>query len=156
MIRSSAGRKLFFATAIAGFAIAVALMDVLIDVPGRSYHVQAPMMAMLGAATLFVGLMRSGITKLDKSVNILGIVLVLSTGTFWLLDATDGDIGPYFVFLVLSVPIIVTPMLSGIILGRTIRNAQRKIPDWWLAIEVGTLALVGLAIFILFQSDRVP
>ena len=65
----------------------------------ESYGAKAAILALLGAAAVFIGFIPSGSSGMAKGADILvrltGALMLAMTGLFWLLNATGGRPGPY-------------------------------------------------------------
>ena len=84
------------------------------------YGAKAAILAMAGAATLFIGFIptrRSNRSRrIDLLIQVSGAIAVALTGWFWLLSATDGHPGPYLVAIVPSMAVFVLTLIVFVVL----------------------------------------
>ena len=120
----------------------------------QSYGAKAAMLAMAGAATLFTSLIPIGTSprsrRIDLGVQIVGAIAVTSTGWYWLLNATDGNPGPYLAAIVPSMAVFV--LAFGAFLGLRIAGEldQKRIEESGKATLTWDVAILGLAIAVAY------
>ena len=117
------------------------------------------------AAFLFIGLMPTNPSKsgrrLDAGVKILGAVTVSLTGWFWLLSATNGQVGPYLAAVIPTIALCLIFTLVSIVMGyaRSVDEEQIR-EDGRAKLKPGAIGLgisvVGLAAVIMYLLVNVP
>lgn len=124
--------------------------------PTEAYGVKAAMLAMEGAAVLFIALIPAGTSRsariADRWGRLAGVVAAGLTGWFWFLDATDGDYAPYLVAVVPSM--IMCVLFVGLSTALSVAsNIDQRLkqehggPRWgW---EGVALIAVTLAVFLI-------
>ena len=99
----------------------------------ESYGAKAAILAMLGAAAMFIGFIPSGNSKYAKRadlvVRFVGALALGMTGLYWLLNATEGHPGPYLVAYVPTVVIYVCAISVFIALRYASDRDERQIQD---------------------------
>ena len=77
----------------------------------ESYGAKAAILALLGAAAMFIGFIPSGSSRkakrADLVVRLTGALALAMTGLYWLLNATEGRPGPYLIAYIPTVVIYV-------------------------------------------------
>ena len=106
------------------------------------------MLAMAGAATLFISLIpvsnSNRGTTIDLLVRVMGAIAVVLTGWFWLLSATNGNPGPYLVVIVPSMAIFVLAFIVMIILRLAGDLDERQLKETGTAKPTKETFIMGL------------
>ena len=124
----------------------------------ESYGAKAAMLAMAGAATLFISLIPIGSSRrsrgIDLSVQIVGAIAVGCTGWFWLLSATNGNPGPYLAAIVPSMAVFAVVFTANIIMRLAYDLDERQIEETgrakltWKSVILGLVFLLAFALMI--------
>ena len=116
---------------------------------------KAAILAMAGAATLFIGFIPSrgnNSRRIDVLVRIVGAAAVGATGWFWLLSATGGNFRPYL-FAVVPTLLLVTIILTfNIVLGRALEMDERQIKNTGKAKLTWNTAILAIVMLLAFAS----
>ena len=120
------------------------------------YGAKAAILAMVGAATLFVafiptdGSRRSRIV--DLLVRIVGAIAVATTGWFWLLSATNGNPSPYIIAVVPATLIFVFGLATTSVIRYAYKLDTEQLKETGrakLGWETVIMVLVVLLVFVL-------
>ena len=114
----------------------------------ETHSIKAAMLAMAGAATLFISLIpvsnSNRGTTIDLLVRVMGAIAVVLTGWFWLLSATNGNPGPYLVAIVPSMAIFVLAFIVMIILRLAGDLDERQLKETGTAKPTKETFIMGL------------
>ena len=131
----------------------------------EAYGAKAALMAMAGAAFLFIGLMPSHPTKfgrrLDLAVKILGALTVFATGWFWLLSATNGQVNPYLAATIPTIALCSIFTISAIAIGYAWSVDEKQMQEHGRAkLKPGLMglgiAIVGIGAVTMYLLVNVP
>ena len=119
---------------------------------------KAALLAMLGAATLFIGLIPTKDNReVELATRIVGAGSVAAAGWFWLLSATEGRPGNYLLVMVpvmfLLAGLMAISLISGVVQSygeKAIQgNSTLRLP-WRLLSLVAMALIAAVTIFALF------
>lgn len=128
----------------------------------ESYGAKAAMLAMAGAATLFISLIPTGSSrrnrKIDLYVQTVGAIAVGCTGWFWLLSATNGNLGPYLAAIVPSMTVLAVIFTASITMRLADDLDERQIEETgrakltWKGVILGLVFLIAFALMIVINA----
>ena len=120
------------------------------------YGAKAAILAIVGAATLFIAFIPTDNSRasriVDLLVRIVGAVAVVTTGWFWLLSATNGSPTPYIVAIVPASLLFVFGLATTSVLryAYTLDTKQmKKTGRAKLGWETVIMTLILLLVFVL-------
>ena len=126
--------------------------------PGNAHGAKAAMLALLATVTLFIGIVPSEDSRLNKQVSlsnrVLGIISTGVAGWYWLLSTTEGNPGPYLLVMVPTSGILVAIVMSNFILGYAVAYDERQMKEKgytkvnWAIVIPGLAVITAAAIFI--------
>ncbi len=122
------------------------------------HGIKAAMLAMAGAATLFIGFIPVGNNhrsrRGDLSLQIVGALAVGLTGWFWLLSATNGEPGPYLAAIVPSMGVFAVVFISSVIFKLVYDRDETQLKETgstkltWKTVILGLILLFAFALII--------
>lgn len=121
----------------------------------EAFNVKAAMLALAGAATLFIRLIPSIASRAHNFLilwlNAVGALAALSTGWFWLLGATGGRPGPYLIAVLPTMGIFAGVVIVSMLLRRD--TSESKVSLTTLKTLL-TLFVVALSVLVIFAFLR--
>ena len=119
----------------------------------ESYGAKAAILALLGAAAMFIGFIPSGNSKnakrVDLVVRVTGALALGMTGLYWLLNETEGRPGPYLIAYVPTVVIYVCAISVLITLRyasdrdeRQIQEEGRATLSWAILVPIALVVII--------------
>ncbi len=116
---------------------------------------KAAILAMVGAATLFIGFIpsrRSTDRRIDMLLRVVGAAAVGATGWFWLLSATDGKFGPYLIAVVPSMALVTCVLILNVSLSLAYNQDEKQIKNTgkakltWHTVILGIIMILALTL----------
>ena len=123
--------------------------------PAKAYGAKAALMALAGAATLFIGLIPardSRDNRIDLIARAVGAFSVGTAGWFWLLSATEGRPGPYLLIMVPTAAVYAAAVALNLVFGYAVAHDKMHMQEkgytklsWsLLALTLGIILAVSL------------
>ena len=118
--------------------------------PIEVYGAKAALLAVAGAAILFIALIPVDTSPRSKMINLLaglvGILAATSTGWFWLLNASNGKPTPYLIAFIPFIGLILVAMMISMAFWYTDEMDEKQLR------ETGTAKLKWKGVIIAFTS----
>ena len=118
--------------------------------PIEVYGAKAALLAVAGAAMLFIALIPVDTSPRSKIINLLarlvGILAATSTGWFWLLNATNGRPTPYLIVFIPFLGLILIAMMIALAFWYTDEMDEKQLR------ETGTAKLKWKGVLITLAS----